>query len=164
MVDLDVPLNGGTTLLHWLESDFTLSSSLVLTPGSANTSTGASYIGPNPPPGTPHRYVFWLFSQPNEFTIPESLGAINPPADTSARVGFNLSEFVTAAGLDAPLAGNYFAVVNSSATASGTSASTPAQTSVVPFEGGSSTLKSSIGAQLGFGVLLAALVATLCAV
>jgi Phosphatidylethanolamine-binding protein len=164
MVDLDVQRDGETNFLHWLETDFTLSSSLVLTPGSTNTSTGASYIGPSPPPGTPHRYVFWLFSQPSEFTIPESFSAIDPPTDILARIGFNLTEFVTAAGLDAPLAGAYFTVVNSSATASGTGASTPAQTSVVPFEGGSGILKSSTGAEIGFGILLAAIVATLCTV
>ncbi len=158
MIDLDVPRNGGTTLLHWLQTDFTLSSSLVVTPSSANTSAGASYIGPNPPPGTPHRYVFWMFAQPEEFAIPESFSNVNPPASTTDRIGFNLTEFVAAAELDAPLAGNYFTVVNSSATASSTGSasatSTPAQ-----FTGSASTLMSSVAMNLGLVVLLAAALA-----
>lgn len=159
MIDLDVPRNGGTTLLHWLESDFILSSGRALTPGPGNSSVGASYIGPNPPPGTPHRYTFVLFSQPTGFTFPPSFNAINPPSDTSARIGFNITQFVAAAGLGAPLAGNYFTVVNTTATPSTTGS--PVQTSVVPFQGGSSTLKSTIGAELGLGLLLAAVAAGL---
>ena len=158
MIDLDVPRNGGTTLLHWLQPDFTLSSNFVVTPRSANTSTGASYIGPSPPPGNPHRYVFWVFAQPDEFAVPESFSNINPPASTTDRTGFNVTEFVAAAGLDAPLAGNYFTVVNSSATASSTGSasvtSSPAQ-----YTGSASTLMSSVGMNFGFVVLLAAAVA-----
>lgn len=159
MIDLDVPRNGGTTLLHWLESDFTLTPNLVLTPGPVNSSIGASYIGPNPPPGSPHRYTFLLFSQPPEFTIPESFSTINPPTETAARIGFNITEFVAAAGLDVPLAGNYFTVVNTSATASATSTGSAAQSSVIQFEGGSAMLRSSIGLELGLGLFLAGVVA-----
>lgn len=158
MIDLDVPRNGGTTLLHWLQTDFTLSSDLVVTPSSANASTGASYIGPNPPPGTPHRYVFWMFAQPDEFAVPESFSNINPPASTTDRIGFNLTEFVAAAGLDAPLVGNYFTVVNSSATASSTG-SASATSSPAQYTGSASTLMSSLGMNFGFVVLLAAAVA-----
>jgi phosphatidylethanolamine-binding protein len=161
-IDLDVPRNGTTTLLHWFEPDFTVSSDLVLTPKTANTSTGALYIGPSPPPGNPHRYTFLLFSQPDDFTVPESFSNINPPTATSARIGFNITRFITAAGLDAPLAGNYFTVVNSSATASSTGS--PAATSPVQYQGGSSPLKSSIGTYLDGVFLLAAMVAGLGAI
>jgi phosphatidylethanolamine-binding protein len=158
-IDLDVPRNGTTTLLHWFEADFTLSSSLILTPSFANTSNGAPYISPNPPPGNPHRYTFLLFSQPDDFTVPESFSNINPPASILARIGFNITRFVAAAGLDAPLAGNYFRVVNTSATASSTGS--PAATSPVQYQGGSSPMKSSIGTYLGVVFLLAGMVAGL---
>lgn len=157
-IDLDVPRNGGTTLLHWFEADFTLSSSRVLTPRLANSSTGAPYVGPSPPPGGPHRYTFLLFSQPSGFAVPASFSAINPPTDTSARIGFNITEFVAAAGLGAPLAGTYLTVVNNSATASSTGS--PAATSPVMFEGGSSTMKSSIRTEFCFGLLLVAIAAS----
>jgi phosphatidylethanolamine-binding protein len=162
MIDLDVPINRTVTFLHWLELDFALSSSLVLSPEVANASQGAPYVGPSPPPGNPHRYTILLFSQPDSFTFPQSFSSINPPPSGSARIGFNITEFIAAAGLGAPLAGNYFRVVNSSATASSTGS--PAQTSTVQFQGGSSTLKTSIGKDLGLVVLLAAAVATLWAV
>jgi phosphatidylethanolamine-binding protein len=161
-IDLDVPRNGGTTLLHWFEANFTLTSSLILTRSSANTSTGAPYIGPNPPPGNPHRYTFLLFSQPNDFTVPESFSVINPPTSTSARIGFNITRFVAEAGLGAPLAGNHFRVVNTSATASSTGS--PAATSPVQYQGGSSPVKSSIGTYIGAVFLLAGMVAGLGAI
>ncbi|ERF73984.1 hypothetical protein EPUS_03798 [Endocarpon pusillum Z07020] len=135
MMDLDVPRNGGTTLLHWLQTDFTLSLS--------------------PPPGTPHRYVFWMFAQPDEFAVPESFSNVNPPASNTDRIGFNLTDFVAAAGLDAPLAGNYFTVVNSSATASSTG-SASATSSPAQYTGSASTSMSALGMSFGFMVLFAA--------
>lgn len=167
MLDLDVPRGGSTTLLHWLQTDFTLSPNRVVTPtSSANTSStpGASYIGPNPPPGNPHRYVLWMFAQPADFAIPESFGNINPPASSADRIGFNLTEFVAVAELDEPLAANYFTVVNSSSATTASSTARPSSVSVsatsrppAQYTGSaSSTLTSSMGANLGFVVLLAA--------
>ena len=98
-----------------------------------------------------------LFAQPSEFAVPDSFSNINPATGISDRFGFQLTEFVAAAGLDAPLAGTYFTVVNATGTASSTGS--PAQTSPVQFEGVGSTLKS--WTKMGSAVLLTALAASL---
>ncbi len=163
MIDLDVVINGSSvTLLHWLQADFTLSSNRVLTARSANASTGAPYIGPAPPPDGVHRYTLLLFAQPSGFAIPAPFKAINPPADIPARIGFNITQFAAAAGLGRPLAGTYFRVVNNSATASSTGR--PAQTSPAQYTGGSSTLNSFLGTELGLAILLVGMAASLFAV
>jgi phosphatidylethanolamine-binding protein len=163
MIDLDVLFNGtSVTFLHWFQPDLTLVPSLVLTPGSSNMSTGAPYIGPAPPPGSPHRYTLLLFSQPAEFAVPDAFSDINPPTDLLARIGFNITEFITAAGLDAPLAGSYFRVVNASGTASSTGS--PAQTSPVQYEGAAARTKTLLITGLGFVGVVAAMTAGLSAI
>jgi phosphatidylethanolamine-binding protein len=160
MIDLDVVRNGFTvTLLHWYQPDITLTSDLVLNAPSANASPGASYIGPAPPPGNPHRYNFLLFSQPAGFAVPESFSNINLPTGVQDRIGFQITEFVAAAGLDAPLAGAYFTVVNATGTASSTGS--PAQTSPVQFEGVGSTMNSSMWTDVGLAVVMTAVAASL---
>lgn len=62
MTYLDVPHYGSTvTLLQWVEPDLTLLPSLVLTKTPLNSTRGAPYIGPAPPPGDPHQYTVLLF-------------------------------------------------------------------------------------------------------
>jgi hypothetical protein len=144
MVDLDVPRNGTRIqLLHWLASNVTVTgtndSSLVVPSPSE-----ADYLPPSPPVGDiPHAYTFILFSQPEGFSIPETF------ADTSSRIGFNVSEFVTSHGLSQPaLAANWISVQNLTGTATttfppprptngtstnGTASSTP---TAEPFPGG----------------------------
>jgi phosphatidylethanolamine-binding protein (PEBP) family uncharacterized protein len=117
LIDLDVPRNGTrVNLLHWFAPD-------VLQPASGGPLTvlitsGAPYLQPNPPVGdSPHRYVFLLYSQPSNFTVPTAFANINPPTNTTARVGFNLTNFVKAAGLSIPLAANFITVQNTTGTA-----------------------------------------------
>ncbi len=121
-MDLDVPLNGGTTLLHWLESGVTPSSSngTLVTP--SDPFKGAPYVSPAPPPGNAHRYVELLFEQPDNFEIPSDFQSINPPADVNARIGFNLQKFIDEAGLTELVAANFFRVQNGTSSASGTGA------------------------------------------
>lgn len=166
MIDLDVMSNGTTTtILHWLQSDFILSPERVLTPGPTNSSLGPPYFGPAPPPGNPHRYTFLLFSQPEDFTIPESFSNLNPPTGITDLFGFNITSFVAATGLDDPLAGNYFRVVNTTGTPTGTPSGTasgtgtPAQTSPAQFEGGSTALKVFSGRDVGLSILFVAVAA-----
>ncbi|KAF2500319.1 PEBP-like protein [Lophium mytilinum] len=118
LIDRDVPRNGSrVTLLHWLVPNVTVSSGGGLTldipvPQEGETG-GAPYLQPSPPVGdSPHTYTFLLFPQPDNFTIPSEFASINPPADSSARIGFNISSFAKAAGLMAPLAANYMQVQN----------------------------------------------------
>jgi hypothetical protein len=118
IVDLDVPgANAAaprTTLLHWFGPNVTS------TLDSKNTSStfkipspqvGAPYLQPSPPVGDiPHRYVVLLFDRPKNFSVPAAFASINPPANTTARIGFNVTNFIKLTGLSAPLAANYFTV------------------------------------------------------
>ncbi|KAF8609940.1 PEBP-like protein [Ceratobasidium sp. AG-I] len=67
--------------------------------------TGAvnDYMPPAPPAGTgPHRYVALLYAQPRDFDY----SFLN----TTARKGFNLTEFAVRSGLGTPLAGTFLTV------------------------------------------------------
>jgi phosphatidylethanolamine-binding protein len=132
MMDSDVPRNGSRVpLLHWIAPDITgttdgsNSSLLTLPPSDA----GVPYQPPTPPQGDyPHRYSFLLYEQPRNFSIPSSVNA-------SARVGFDLQNFLQVTGLSTGLAANYMLVANISG---------PAATSFPPAAfTASSTLASS---------------------
>jgi phosphatidylethanolamine-binding protein len=114
MIDLDVPRNNSrTTLLHWMAPDVTTTSGTNTTLKIPNPPTGgAPYLQPNPPAGdTAHRYVQLLFAQPDAFAVPASFGNL-----TANRVGFNLTQFMAATKLGAPLAANYIRVQASNTT------------------------------------------------
>ena len=102
-------------LLHWLASNVTLApgnSSALVVPVPSE----ADYLQPSPPVGdVPHAYTFILFEQPEGFSISETF------PDTNARIGFNVSEFVSSHGLSQPaLAANYIRVQNLTGTATTT--------------------------------------------
>lgn len=146
-IDLDVPSNGSrVTLLHWMSPDIT-----GVTDGKNSTEltipnppVGTPYLQPAPPVGDfPHRYVFLLFEQPRNFSIPPEFANINPPTDVSARIGFNLAKFVAASGLSTPIAANYITVQNTTGTA--TTTFPPAQYSTT-VTGSSTTVTVSGGA------------------
>lgn len=146
MIDQDVPRNNSrVTLLHWFIPN-------ILVAGASNgtlripTTGGAPYLQPSPPVGDiPHRYVFLLFRQPDNFSIPAGFN-ISPPASTADRIGFNITDFVAKAGLSAPAAANWITVQNltgvASATASGgasatrTAGVTTGTASILPYTGG----------------------------
>ena len=120
LIDQDVSRNGmKVNLLHWLQPNLVanateLTFDAVAT--GASSAVGAEYIPPTPPGGSgPHRYTFVLFEQPSMWTIPAAFSTINPPADTSARIGFNLVDFVSQSGLGEPIAANYLRVLNGTA-------------------------------------------------
>ncbi|RDW66413.1 hypothetical protein BP6252_10048 [Coleophoma cylindrospora] len=164
MIDLDVLRNNTrVTLLHWLQPDLVVGSAGTLVAAAGNASgSGAAYLQPSPPVGDiPHRYTEILFAQPAGFSIPAAFASVNPPASVVQRIGFSLPDFVSAAGLGAPLAGNYFRVQNLTGVASGTGTGTPTATSsskptftgagVLGGEVGPGTL---VGALAGVGVAL----------
>lgn len=142
MIDLDVPGANATaprqTLLHWFAPNVTSTTDAKNTMSTFKASTGgAPYLQPSPPVGDiPHRYVVLLFAQPRNFSV-AAFGSINPPANTTARMGFNVTTFIRLTGLGAPLAANFFTVQNvtvgGNATTTGTAnatrsaSSTPAQ-------------------------------------
>ncbi|GES65011.1 citrate synthase [Aspergillus terreus] len=75
----------------------------------ANRTSGAEYIAPRPPPKSHHRYVYLLFHQKADYKFPSCFSHIFPPT-ADARAGFDVRQFMRAAKLDAPVAGNYFFV------------------------------------------------------
>lgn len=126
IVDSDVPRNNTRIqLLHYLASNVTLSPrdnrTLVLPPVA---STEASYLQPSPPVGdVAHAYTVLLFTQPSNFSIPAAFRQV-----LTDRAPFNVSAFRLAAGLENPIAANYFRVQNTTGTATTTfppPASTP---------------------------------------
>ena len=121
MIDLDFVMNGTkTTLLQWLRSDlFRYRDLLIPLPSTVTNSTGpgATYLSPAPPAGSgPHRYNFVLFAQPPAFEVPESYAYLNPLVNESARIGFNITDFVARSDLGTAVAGNYMMVANTSTT------------------------------------------------
>ena len=166
LIDQDVPLNSTakTTLLHWFAPNLTSTadnSTLRLTNAASapagGAPVGAPYQSPTPPAGSgPHRYTFVLFAQPANFSVPASYGNVNPPNESSARRGFNVTDFVGASGLAAPLAANYLRVLNGTAEetssaipTTGTMVMTGSATASASATAGSSA--STAGAAEGWG-------------
>lgn len=86
-------------------------------PGAFGERAQAIYIGPRPPPGPPHRYVQVLFAQPDNFRFPACFqNILVPPTDPNSRgerVGFDIQQFLRAAGIRGrPVAGNYLRAQN----------------------------------------------------
>jgi hypothetical protein len=112
MIDLDVPRNDTTVpLLHWYQPDFIIKDkSRALSVQHFSKRQKAKYIAPSPPPGdSAHRYVQILFEQPDRYIFPPGFDKYlgkNP----EARMGFEIKEFIRAAGLGEPVAGNWFLV------------------------------------------------------
>ena len=110
MIDLDVIEEGkATTILHWYRPD------LLMNPNSGElfnlSDHEATYVGPTPPPGPSHRYVFLLFLQPTGYSFPDCYSAMLP-LTLPARQGFNIEQFMQVAELSMPVAANYFTAVN----------------------------------------------------
>ncbi|KAF1950703.1 PEBP-like protein [Byssothecium circinans] len=110
MIDIDAPGTPRGTVLHALLTDFTSSGT---TQNGTNVLTSkatgpASYFGPAPPaetPKHPHNYIFLLHTQPDNFAVPAS-----HKSAVQGRMGINWVNFITDAGLSAPVAANYLQV------------------------------------------------------
>jgi len=127
MIDQDVPRNNSRlTLLHWFVPNIPLtysSNGTLAIPTVTNATGGAPYLQPSPPVGDiPHRYVFLLFPQPANFSIPAGFN-ISPPPSVTDRIGFNVTDFAAQAHLSAPIAANWITVQNLTGVASATGAS-----------------------------------------
>ncbi|KAL4733254.1 phosphatidylethanolamine-binding protein [Aspergillus similis] len=112
MVDYDVNVYGTEmTILQWYQPSLAAVSSsgdaLSVVDASAPS---ASYISPSPIEGPAHEYVVMLYLQPADFSLPECLQSSALPE--TGRAGFNLDEFVQAAGLGDPVAANWFKMQN----------------------------------------------------
>ncbi|CAI7636595.1 unnamed protein product [Penicillium glandicola] len=116
-IDLDVILPGTriqSVILHWYQPNLIMDctgpsppSTLIPDEDHGDKSHPASYIAPRAPPNTHHRYVYLLFAQPPTYQFPQCFSHVFPET-VSARSGFDIRRFVQAAGLDPPIAMNYF--------------------------------------------------------
>ncbi|EON63661.1 hypothetical protein W97_02889 [Coniosporium apollinis CBS 100218] len=179
MTDPDAPSpqnRSSSEILHWIQLDVALTVNLSPSGSGAaafpyvlaNTSAPlVPYAPPGPPAGSdPHRYIFFLWEQPEGFALPEGYTQFNA---TNRRL-FNVSGFAAAAGLPEPLAANYFlcerpdnATATATATSSGVAGATSAAgsattSSPAQFTGGAVGLSVGGAGVLGVvGALAAAL-------
>ena len=104
----------------------------------------ASYARPMPPPySAAHRYLLYAFRQPDDFQIPEAYRGFT----AMNRTNFPVADFIGAAGLDDPIAANYFYASNSSSTPPNYSASpTPGAGATPSPTGGSMPSGTGAGA------------------
>lgn len=117
MVDPDAPSPDAPTaaaILHWMAADLSATTAAqdfgALQGQSVLASTTPNAV-PFAPPGPPatssaHRYLLFLFQQPDNFAVPAEFAQFN----AQNRANFDLKAFVAAAGLGAPLAANFMFV------------------------------------------------------
>ena len=148
MIDSDVPFNSSlTTLLHWFQPNL-LATDGILSANERNVNAshavGASYTPPQPPPGSgAHEYTLLLFEQPWRFIVPKQFSSINPPASLADRIGFNISEFISASGLTNPISANFFRALNGTVSqTSGVESSIAAASTSVSMNVGSMSFSS----------------------
>jgi hypothetical protein len=151
MLDLDVPPAEGSTerrvLLHAMNTGFKATQQKISGAATllASSEKGpAAYIPPGPPATDtkPHRYVELLFQQPAKLAVKAS-----DFADTSARIGFKLEDFMKKNELKAPVAGNFF-MVDGRATGKGGKGGKAGSTGTAAVSGGmpKSTIQPFTGA------------------
>ncbi|CAJ2502357.1 Uu.00g097510.m01.CDS01 [Anthostomella pinea] len=111
-LDMDAPFPSFNLLgpiHHWTQPGFTPT-----TPGEAALSSGntpfiANYIGPAPPPGSgPHRYVFFLYQQPEAFDGKAYAPPNGQTVPNMKRMRYDLDDFEQKAKLGPIVACNYF--------------------------------------------------------
>ncbi|KIW60601.1 hypothetical protein PV05_00807 [Exophiala xenobiotica] len=147
MVDQDVKSDDGTRvqLLHFFQPNLAGASEVLsdfsTDADNATTAGTVEYIAPSPPAGDgPHRYTLLLYRQFEDFSIPDEFSSFFPPANTQARIGFDMAGFAKAANLPAPVGANWFQVQNGEAAPSSTTSSeTSGSTTVTETTSTSST-------------------------
>ncbi|GAP90526.2 putative PEBP-like protein [Rosellinia necatrix] len=119
LIDLDASSNFANpgagqpaTYLHTVLRDFKASgaASEAGVTTLKTTATGpVAWFAPQPPaqnPPHPHRYTNLLWEQPANWQIPSAANSMLQ----SQKLGFNVPNFIKAAGLSDPIAANYFNV------------------------------------------------------
>lgn len=108
-LDIDAPfptVNFLGPILHWIQPGLRLSTE---SPSlQATEPFVANYIGPAPPPGPPHRYVFFLYEQPAGFDGAKYAPAGGKNLSNWNRMRYSLDDWKKKAGLGEVLGVNYF--------------------------------------------------------
>lgn len=102
-------------ILHWMAPNVTQAQSTdglrQLNPPSAAGTGVQDFVSYRPPmPGntsSAHRYIIYAFQQPATFAVPSEFASL---AGGQNRSNFNLTSFMSAAGLERPAAAEYFYV------------------------------------------------------
>jgi len=94
-------------ILHWLHTGFKV------TEGSTTLKSEdpsvAHYAPPGPPPGaSPHRYIFFLYEQPEDFDPKKFRAPNGGEMGLKPRIRYSLDDFEKEAGLGEAVAVNYF--------------------------------------------------------
>ncbi|TRX93216.1 hypothetical protein FHL15_005795 [Xylaria flabelliformis] len=119
LIDLDASTNFANpragqpaTYLHTVLRDFKATGAASGDGVTTLTTTAngpVAWFAPQPPaenPPHPHRYTNLLWEQPVNWQIPSAANTMLQ----NQRLGFNVTNFITAAGLSNPIAANYFNV------------------------------------------------------
>ncbi|EHA26646.1 26 kDa secreted antigen [Aspergillus awamori] len=110
MIDPTINEDGvSTAALHWYQPYLAYSSGVLEI--SNKSAPNAEYVYPTPLEGPAHDYILLLYSQPEDYSLPDCLESLLPATD-AARLGFNIDEFEEVTGLGTPVAANWFQVVN----------------------------------------------------
>ncbi|CAG7942879.1 unnamed protein product [Penicillium olsonii] len=108
-LDIDAPFPSLGILgpiLHWIQSDVTVGHSSVL---EFDAPFVANWIGPAPPPGSaPHRYIFFLYEQPDSFDLKDHAPPQGKNLSNCNRMRYDLDSWVEVAGLGPLVAFNYY--------------------------------------------------------
>lgn len=117
MIDPDAPspdMPTSSAILHWMAPNLaatTNAQDFGPLQGQSVLSNSTPNAVPFAPPGPPatsaaHRYLLFLFEQPQNFAVPAQFTQFN----AQNRANFDFTGFITAAGLGAPLAVNFMYV------------------------------------------------------
>ena len=105
-LDLDEPWKGFGPFLHWIQPGFKAGEDGVLTTSEPFV---ANWVGPAPPPDSaPHRYTFYLLSQPASFDGSKYAPADGRPLDNLDRIRYSLDDWIEKTKSRDPVAANYF--------------------------------------------------------
>ncbi|KAE8447819.1 hypothetical protein EG329_010048 [Mollisiaceae sp. DMI_Dod_QoI] len=112
-LDIDAPFPSFDLLgpiLHWIQPGLKVTpSDSGLAVLSSSEPFVANYIGPAPPPlGGPHRYIFFLYEQPNDFDGKKYAPPGGKTLGNFDRMRYDLDAFEKEARLGPALAVNYF--------------------------------------------------------
>ncbi|KAJ5795054.1 Protease inhibitor (Tfs1) [Penicillium paradoxum] len=108
-LDIDAPFTAFNFLgpiLHWIQSDIKVTGEAAL---QYDAPFIANYIGPAPPPvGGPHRYLFFLYEQPEGFDLKAHAPAGGKKLGNVGRMRYDLDAWAKEVKLGPVVAFNYF--------------------------------------------------------